>query len=213
MHQTWVRRECHDTWQRKMFANHALISLPFKGITPLELALRTRNAFMLKVLLDLGGDVEWKNTHGSTTLIEACRYGYLECVQLLVEYGANIYARDIDGKTCLHVALEEQRYYVVTYLLIHDASEGVVRPTDGLCLLQQLIMTDDAALILKLKRKGFNLNVQCPVRSRSLLAFFNGFIGWHWGSFLCSEALQVRSYESTAASWRGPKHPKCGKKR
>lgn len=127
---------------------------------------------VMRLLMEEGADIEEKNTHGSTALIEACRSGYLECVQLLVEHGANMYAPDGDGKTCLHVALEEEQYSCVGHLLEQDSRDGVVRPTGGLCLLQHFIMTDDAVSISNLKDCEVDLNAFCPVRFLLLLGFF-----------------------------------------
>lgn len=130
--------------------------------------------------------MEMKNAKGSTALITASRYGCLERVELLVEYGANLHTFDDDEKTCLHAALEQEHFRVAAYLLVQDAHK-VSAHLDDLCLLQQLILTDDEILISKLRHCRIDLNVPCPVRSQSSLAFFNYFVGWHYGFVLCTE--------------------------
>lgn len=181
--------------------------LLFKRLRPLDLALPICGVSIMQLLLDAGAEAEGTNAQGSTTLIDACRYGYLECVQLLVEYGANLYNRGIDRKTCLHVALEKRNYSIVKYLLRQESREGVARPTDGLCLLRHLILTDDAASISNLKHCGVDLNASCPVRSQPLLEVSMFFVGWNYARFLCDKAVQEQSIERTVASWSRPKHP------
>jgi len=138
----------------------------FKGVRPLDLAVERRNVSILRLLLRSGADAERKDTQGSTALINASRYGYLDCVMLLVEQGASFYNRDVDEKTCLQVALEKRHCSVATFLLRRDASERVGRLKDGLCLLQHLILTDDAATISNLKYCDVYLDTLCPVKSQ-----------------------------------------------
>jgi len=125
---------------------------------------------IMRMLLNGGADTERRNAHGSTTLINACRCGYLECVKLLVEHGANLYACGVGGRICLHAALEKQQYSVVAYILKHDAYERRVHPRVGFCLFQLLILTDDFEAISSFKHSGVNLNASCLVRSRSLFS-------------------------------------------
>lgn len=129
---------------------------------------------IMRLLLEGGASAKGRDTQGSTTLINASRYGYLECVKLLVEHGADLYAIDAEGKTCLHAALEQKRHSVAAYLLRKDALARRACPSDGTCLMQYLILTDDASSISNLRHCKVDLNAPCPVRSQSLLAFFNG---------------------------------------
>jgi len=167
----WVRRERHFTSQRKTVAYYTLMSLPFKGLTPLELALQKRNRFTLQMLLDLGAHTERRNAQGATILTTAIGYGYLECVKLLVDYGANVNASSDNGLTCLLFALEQKQHSIVAYLLEQNSCEVYICGTDGHFLLQHLILLDDAISISNLKHSEVDLNASCPVRSQALLTF------------------------------------------
>lgn len=158
------------------------------------------NVSIMRLLLDAGADTEATNTQGSTILIEACRYGYLECVKLLTSRGANLYTLDVNGKTCLHAALEGKHYSIVTYLLDEDIYKGEMGPTTGLCLWQHLILTDDDVSMSKFRRNTFDLDDPCPVRSQTFLAFFEGFVGWHCTCFLSNKAFQEQGVKRTAES-------------
>ena len=48
-----------------------------------------------------------------TPLMISCRYGHVETVTCLLEFGANVAAIDKDDKTCLMYAAEENRTEVV----------------------------------------------------------------------------------------------------
>ena len=54
--------------------------------------------------------------YGSTPLHDAARYGYLKIVRLLLEYGANINAKDMFGKTPLDFAKRRNQLEVVEKL-------------------------------------------------------------------------------------------------
>ena len=61
-------------------------------------------------LIELSDFIDFKlkplniqNNHGSTPLLMAAEYGHLECVELLVDKGADRSKKDNDGDTALHV--------------------------------------------------------------------------------------------------------------
>lgn len=59
----------------------------------------------LRLALDnLNGSIDEPVEDGDTALHLACLYGYLPCVQLLLERGANLEATDEDGAVPLHDA-------------------------------------------------------------------------------------------------------------
>lgn len=62
----------------------------------------------IKVLLENKADVDSRNKYGATTLmLVASSYdNYFEVVKLLIKYGANINAKDNEGKTAITYAME-----------------------------------------------------------------------------------------------------------
>ncbi|XP_006635570.2 protein phosphatase 1 regulatory subunit 27b isoform X2 [Lepisosteus oculatus] len=63
---------------------------------------------------------------GMAALHEAVLSGNLECVKLLVKYGADIHQRDEEGWTPLHIACSDGHPYIARYLLSLGASVEAV---------------------------------------------------------------------------------------
>lgn len=57
------------------------------------------------------------NSTGRTPLHFAARIGNIKCIQLLIQYGANINQQDFDGQTCLHLCARLNHVPAVKYLL------------------------------------------------------------------------------------------------
>ncbi len=69
-------------------------------------AAREGNADTVRALLSTpGADVDATDERGSTALLEAARYGHDDVVRALLAAGANIKARDQNGKTALMLAV------------------------------------------------------------------------------------------------------------
>lgn len=62
----------------------------------------------IKVLLENGADVDSRNKYGATTLmlVSGAYDNYFEVVKLLIRYGANINAKDNEGKSAITYAME-----------------------------------------------------------------------------------------------------------
>ncbi|KAJ4705006.1 putative Ankyrin repeat-containing protein [Melia azedarach] len=77
----------------------------------------------LRVALDnLNGSIDEPVEDGDTALHLACLYGYLPCVQLLLERGANLEAKDEDGAVPLHDACAGG-FLEIAQLLINSAND------------------------------------------------------------------------------------------
>lgn len=74
-------------------------------------------------ILDSGVDVNARN-EGSreTALMTTAGGGNLETVRLLIERGADVNAKSVEGGTALLVAIEQHNEDVVDYLLAHGAN-------------------------------------------------------------------------------------------
>ena len=80
-------------------------------------AVRGGNTDMVKSLLSAPGvDVNGKDEHGSTPVLEAARYGHDQICRILIASGANLKAKDRDGKTALMLAVENNHEDVVRVL-------------------------------------------------------------------------------------------------
>jgi serine/threonine-protein phosphatase 6 regulatory ankyrin repeat subunit B len=77
------------------------------GMTPLmNLSRRGKTEEMLEILIKNGAETNKTNHHREGALFIACQHGEKENALMLLNYGANIHQRNIDGKTPLHTACE-----------------------------------------------------------------------------------------------------------
>ena len=90
-----------------------------------------RGASMVKLFLDRHAPVNDADSNGNTMLMAAALQGHLDAVQLIVEAGADVNARNARGQTAIAVAEEyREKYYpglsnqlnaVIDYLQQHGA--------------------------------------------------------------------------------------------
>ncbi|OMO73702.1 hypothetical protein COLO4_26911 [Corchorus olitorius] len=76
---------------------------------------------------NLNGSIDEPVEDGDTALHLACLYGYLPCVQLLLERGANLEAKDEDGAVPLHDACAGGFTGIVQLLLDRATNIGCLR--------------------------------------------------------------------------------------
>ena len=94
--------------------------------TPLLMAV-LKDPGIVKALLEKGADPNAMSSDGKMPLLKAARWGRLDVVELLVEHGANVNARNINGYTALHCALGQTEVWysdrtpVAEFLLEHGA--------------------------------------------------------------------------------------------
>ncbi|KAK6836360.1 hypothetical protein PG987_006855 [Apiospora arundinis] len=91
--------------------------------TPLGLALEDGRNTTVKLLLDLGANIDPKNGWGFTPLQRASEKGYVDIVKQLLDRGADINASDLDGKTALFWATirGQNKISVISLLLDRGA--------------------------------------------------------------------------------------------
>ncbi|OAY42746.1 poly [ADP-ribose] polymerase tankyrase-1 [Manihot esculenta] len=94
----------------------------------LALAAQVGDVDALRRALDnLNGNIDELVEDGDTALHLVCLYGYLPCVQLLLERGANLEAKDEDGAIPLHDACAGGFTEIVQLLLNSANSAECVR--------------------------------------------------------------------------------------
>jgi len=119
--------------------------------TPLHLAVDTRkNAEIIKFLLSAGADVNVQDANGATPLHFAAlayyyvvknwtaqpsppslRKGEIEVVQFLVDNSANVNAKDKDGNTPLHLAVQGRENIEIVQLLVSAGADVNAKDNDG----------------------------------------------------------------------------------
>jgi ankyrin repeat protein len=105
------------------------------GRSRLLLATTFGNTDMVRLLLDLGADLETPGVTGGTVLEEAARRGHREIVGLLLAAGADPNTVDNTGNPPLRWAVERGHLEIVDALLDAGASTEVVGREDGMNLL------------------------------------------------------------------------------
>jgi len=78
--------------------------LPYTQNNPATAVINRNDVTALRVLLDNGMCVEGTDSHQWTLLHHACLQGKKDCMEVLLEYGADIYAKTDKGWTTLHFA-------------------------------------------------------------------------------------------------------------
>lgn len=96
-----------------------------KGETELHVAAIKGNYRKVKLLIDQGHPVNVRDTAGWTPLHEACNHGYVDIVNILLDFGADINDKGgpcCDGITPLHDAAINGQLEVVDVLIKRGAS-------------------------------------------------------------------------------------------
>lgn len=94
----------------------------------LDAALGNGDADALRHALDnLAGSIDEPIENGDTALHLACVYGHLTCVQILLERGASLEAKDEDGEIPLHGACAAGYANIVQQLLDKGNDMNIVK--------------------------------------------------------------------------------------
>ncbi|CAN0878707.1 Poly [ADP-ribose] polymerase tankyrase-1 [Linum grandiflorum] len=97
-------------------------------LRPILAAARSGDAEALaQTLDDNDGSIDEPLEDGDTALHLACLYGYLSCVRILLERGANIEVKDEDGAIPLHDACAGGYTEIVQLLLNHANDADAVK--------------------------------------------------------------------------------------
>lgn len=97
-----------------------------EGFTALHKAARRGCASIMRFLVseDLA-DYSLRLINGSQPIHTAARWNHPDCIQVLVEAGADINSRNDSGKTPLHWATEDQAAEAIEWLLSNGADAGL----------------------------------------------------------------------------------------
>ncbi|MCK5116491.1 MAG: ankyrin repeat domain-containing protein [Candidatus Aegiribacteria sp.] len=78
------------------------------AVPPLIMAIIVNQPDQVRILVENGEDLEWRNAHGETPLFFAVAFNNPELVRLFLELGAEVNAVDNQGRTPIDGALDEE---------------------------------------------------------------------------------------------------------
>lgn len=96
-------------------------SMLWIGLTPLSHAIACNCPEMVKMLINVGANVNMRNFKGHTPLCLACDKDNLEFAKMLIESGASLEASTKDGETPLLLACKKSNLELVKYLISKGA--------------------------------------------------------------------------------------------
>ncbi|KAL8620271.1 hypothetical protein ACOMHN_064561 [Nucella lapillus] len=135
-----------------------------RGTTVVHRSCAARDSRYLLHVLSSGCDhvtdvINMEDSEGATPIMVACQSNSLSNVQLLLESGANVSARDLHGRTALHHCVENTDTECVELLLKTDPSLLSSADLEGLTPLHMAVIAGSVPLIRLLLKRGASL--QC----------------------------------------------------
>jgi len=115
--------EFGDLESVKILVNNKIIidSYSNNSRTPLHLASIHNSPSIVKFLLENMSDPNFKDHSGCTPLLLAAKYGNVDCMALLLAYGANLYEEDFRKWNILHYAAFQGHPKAVRYICKYDS--------------------------------------------------------------------------------------------
>lgn len=114
---------------------------------------RTGDVELLRELLAAGADPNARNAHMSSCLTLAAEYGHLECLKVMLEYGAEIKVVDRDNDTPMILALYCKHWDVVEFLLEQEECDLLTKNLRGFDPLTLACITGRVNVIRKISSK------------------------------------------------------------
>jgi ankyrin repeat protein len=168
---------------------------------------------VLQYLLDIGYDINQRNSNGKTILLEACSKGYPYgpprhwklFVSLLVQFGANVHDTKIqDGRGALHLAMESigrlmfwYSVHMIDKALIEEAVEVLVVLLEAGC--DPSAQDSDGFMPLDLINTKYNTRLLYEKRSMRLAQE-----AWERALAKTSETRRSRTENAQASSSHSP---------
>ncbi|XP_014286854.1 putative ankyrin repeat protein RF_0381 isoform X2 [Halyomorpha halys] len=128
----------------------------YDGLAPIHL---TSESSIIKILFEMGADINIKTEEGETALYCASARGALELVRALVQQGAAIDRQTYEGKTALMIASRNSNPRVVRFLLDNGAIP-MIKDEDGWTSLHYAAQAGCMDSVIALLEAGASINVK-----------------------------------------------------
>jgi ankyrin repeat protein len=112
--------------------------------------------------------VDAKDSAGNTALVEAARWAHDDCVEYLLEKGANIHSKNPKGQTALHIAAQQGRDSTCK-LLVSKGANVNEKDEDGETPLMYAAARDQITTITTLLALGADKTVK-NLKGKDVLA-------------------------------------------
>lgn len=137
------------------------------GTMALHWAVENHDVQMVRLLLQLGARINWRDDLGRTSLHLAVQHGLGDIVSLLAEKDANLEAHDNRRNTPLWNAVRFREWPIVRLLRRYGADIDSSDVPEG-SLLQRAIELGDQEMVAVLVEEGANINQQTSSGESSL---------------------------------------------
>jgi len=101
----------------------------------------------LRILIDAGSHLDWRDCHKRTPLGYAAKVGKTETVSYLISRGANPRIPDVWGYAPIHEAVQHNYHRLLERLLQEDDIIPTVKAVDGMTILHLLALHGDMQTI------------------------------------------------------------------
>lgn len=143
------------------------LSVDDKGNRPLQMVVSKERISTARLLLDLGAQVDTRDSQGCTLLHGAARNGHKGMVALLVERGASVEATDPTGDTALLSAASKGYSEVVE--ILKTRRNGINHTISGKTLLMIASEQGRITAVQTLLDAGANINLRDSNRQSALM--------------------------------------------
>jgi len=134
-----------------------------RTISPLHIACQTRNKPIIKLLLDYGMNIDFRNNIGNTTLLYLAEFYETDntwVIKFLIDHGANINKVDKNNNSILHKACRIRRNIErVRYLAKNVANINKINNDGNTALMDIANYITDVEYVKCLIKNGADINI------------------------------------------------------
>ncbi|KAI5843567.1 ankyrin repeat-containing domain protein [Morchella snyderi] len=153
-HPLWLAVASRDISVVRLLLSRGAVPDTCPGYPPMAFDLcRAGDVELLRELLAAGADPNARNAHMSSCLTLAAEYGHLECLKVMLEYGAEINVVDRDNDTPMILALYREHWDVVEFLLEQEECDVLTKNLNGFDPLTLACIMGRANVIRKISSK------------------------------------------------------------